>query len=368
TMPVPRLARVELIDTPGFNAGDPDHEAAVRRAFDIADVAIWLFDARQAGKLSETGPLEEARAADLPVLGVLNKIDQVREAERPRLLALLRESFKDLAPLAVTLSAREALAASTALASESLGEADRAVAREKLVSSGMAAFLAYLDEHLVAQRAAWKRLRIARRVRELVTAADGLLTRERAEQTARAERRNAMLATLTALREQLPTVSAQLRREVHAVLREQLRGLEGSRRGAETRGDDAAALAIDAASEIAFRARARAFEQVAARVRELERLAVDAGVLTADSAGMITALVIQHFDHAASDGVRDAHVAATGPALAVGDPFAALEQAILRVDARTSERDDTLRIALEVARDELDSFRAPLLPMLAASR
>ncbi len=365
TMPVPRLARVELIDTPGFNAGDADHEAAVRRAFDIADVAIWLFDARQAGKLSETGPLEEARAANLPVLGVLNKIDQVREADRPRLLTLLRESFKDLAPLAVTLSAREALAASTALASEVLPEAERAAARDKLVSSGMAAFLAYLDEHLVAQRAAWKRLRIARRVRELVTAADDLLTRDRAEQTARAERRNAMLATLTSLREQLPTVATQLRRDVHAVLREQLKGLEGStRRGAEPRGDDAAALAIDAASEIAYRARARAFELLAARVRDLERLAVDAGVLTADSAGMITALVTQHLDHAASEGVRDAHASATGASLPPGDPFASLEQAILRVDARTTERDDTLRIALEVARDELDSFRAPGLPML----
>src|SRR5262249_37573223 len=151
-----RLARVELIDTPGFNAGDSAHEAAVRRAFEIADVALWLFDARQAGKLSETGPLTEAREARLPVIGVRNKIDPVRPAERPRPLALLREGFRELAPLALALSAREALAAAVALADEGAarGEAERAAARDALAASGMAAFFAYLDEHLVAQRAA----------------------------------------------------------------------------------------------------------------------------------------------------------------------------------------------------------------------
>lgn len=366
TMPVARLARIELIDTPGFNAGDPAHESAVRRAFDIADIAIWLFDARQAGKLSETGPLEEARAANLPVVGVLNKIDQVREADRPKLLAVLREGFKDLAPVAITLSAREALAATTALALENASEEQRTIARDKLTTSGMGTFLAYIDEHLVAQRAAWKQLRIARRVRELVTAAEDLLVREREEQTARGDRRNAMLASLASLREQLPSAAAQLRREVNAVLREQLKGLEGRKR-APARDDDASALALDAASEIAYRARARAFEQVAPRVRDLERLAADAGVLTADSAGLITATVLLYLDRAASEGVRDANESAPGPSLPVGDPFAVLEQAILRLDARAEERDDTVRIALEVAREELDAYRAPSLPILGAA-
>jgi hypothetical protein len=362
TMPVARLGRVELIDTPGFNAGDPGHEAAVRRAFDIADVALWLFDARQAGKLSETGPLAEARAAGLPVLGVLNKIDQVREADRPRLLAVVREGFRELAPLALALSAREALAATLALSSEDGGEDTRAAARARLERSGMASFLAYLDEHLVAQRAAWKQLRIARRVRDLVAAAEELLVRESEARAARAERRAVLAAALASLREQLVATTTAMRKEVAAVLREQLRGLEGRRRG--ERPEDALALAADAAAEIGYRARARALDQLGPRLREIEQLAVELGLVAAEGSALVTAPVVGLLDLAAAEGVRDATAPVAGPAFFPSDPLGPLEQALARRDEGEGDGYDRLRIALDVAREELEGYVAPALPVL----
>jgi GTPase SAR1 family protein len=362
TLPVSRLARVELIDTPGFNAGDAAHEAAVRRAFDIADVALWLFDARQAGKLSETGPLTEARDARLPVLGVLNKIDQVRESERAQLLEVVRAGFAELAPLALALSAREALAATLALGNEASSEEARAAAREKLGASGMSSLLAYLDEHLVAQRAAWKQLRIARRARDLVAAAETLLVRETEARAARAERLAVMSSALVSLREQLALTSGAVRKEVGAVLREQLRGLEGRRRG--ERAEDAQTLAADAAAEIGYRARSRALEQLGVRLREIEQLAIELGVVAEEAAALVTAPVGVLLDYAAAEGVRDATAATTGPSFVPNDALAALEQAIARRDEGGGDRYDRLRIALEVAREELEAYSAPSLPVL----
>ncbi len=52
-MPLPFLVRVEILDTPGFNAPDPGTREVARSAFEEADVALWLLDATQALKQSE---------------------------------------------------------------------------------------------------------------------------------------------------------------------------------------------------------------------------------------------------------------------------------------------------------------------------
>lgn len=361
TMPLPRLARVELIDTPGFNAGDPSQEMQVRRAFEIADVAIWLFDARQAGKFSEIGPMNDARQAGVPVLGVLNKIDQVRPSDRERLVAVVREGFADLAPLVGVLSARQALSAMLALGTEGGSEEVRAAATEELQASGMASFLTYLDEQLVGQRAAWKQLRIARRARALIAQAETLLAREAEAAAARKERWAVLSSVLATLREQLVRMAADVRREVALVLGEQLRALEG-RRHNEKMEQDAQTLAADAAAEIGYRARARALEQLAPRLRELERLAVEAGVVSADAGMLATAPVAIYLDHAVAEGVRDATATATGPTFAPSDPLAALEQALGRRDDAVDPRHDALRMALQVAREELESYTVAVLP------
>ncbi len=359
TWPAPRLARLELIDTPGFNAGDPAHERAVRSAFAMADVALWLFDARQAGKSSELSPLEEARAAGLPALGVLNKIDQARPDELAKLAASVREGFSSLAPLVMSVSAKEALAAQMTLASDAADEARKSEARVRLASSGFASLLAWMDEHLVAQRAGWKQQRVARRCAALLAEAERSLDAEERESQRRDERRDALFSMIGALREQLPAVLDAARGEVARVLRAQLKGLDRRDRDG---GSDAATLVADAAAEVSWRVRERVLLELRPGLTALERLAVDAGIVREESAALTTTPVWFAVDRAVADGARDAFAGPTPVAIAPGDPFAALEQAILRMDRRDATRDRRVRVALSVARRLLEDYPAPAIP------
>ncbi|MBL8683764.1 MAG: dynamin family protein [Myxococcales bacterium] len=360
TWPAPRLARVELIDTPGFNAGDAAHERAVRSAFSMADLALWLFDARQAGKMSETGPLEEARDEGLPVLGVLNKIDQVKAQDLSRLAAIVRDGFRELAPLAVSVSAREALAAQVILEDTTRSDDERTQAKIKLATSGFASLLAWIDEHLVAQRAGWKLLRVARRTALVLDEATALLDAASALAQQRDDRRDALLAMVSVLREQLPGVLNAVRREVATVLVEQLRGLQ---RRDRAKAQELTVLAADAAAEVTWRVRQRVLSELGGGLVELERLAIEAGIVVAESSAMITALVVQAIDHAAADGARDAAMGSPPFVPLPSDPFATIEQAVLRVERREAGGDQRVRAALEVAREMLSSYRAPAVTL-----
>jgi GTP-binding protein EngB required for normal cell division len=361
TLPVARLGRMEILDTPGFNAGDESHEEAVRRAFELADVALWIFDARQAGKQSEVAPLEEARARGLPVVGVLNKIDQCPLEERDQVLASVRAGFGALAPCVAAVSARQALAARRSLDGP-LG--DGAAAAKTLRESGWEALSGYLDANLVERRAQWKRARVAWRARLLVSAAwsevEGAV--ERAER--RVEAWGALAEAVQSLREGVVTTGASVRREVEVALRDQLRGLR------DERGREREALVTDAVAEIGYRARQRALESLAPRLRAVEAAGCEVGLASPEAAGILTAPVVQHLDHVVAEGVRDASVPlVTGAALgasgarvitfAVSDPMAALEAAIDQRVKTPHAPSDAWRIALEVAREELSRFDPP---------
>ncbi len=182
-MPLPFLTRVEILDTPGFNAPDPQHTEVARRAFEEADVLLWLLDASQPMKQSERRVLDEARAAKLPVQMLVNKADRLKPEDLPRVMHAVDEALAETGlpswapPLA--LSARKALAGK-------LGDA------EALASSGWAAVQALLDERIVAQSDALKerslRRRAARVVASLAARASAQTEREqRAEDEARAK-------------------------------------------------------------------------------------------------------------------------------------------------------------------------------------
>lgn len=354
TLPLPRLARLEVIDTPGFNAGDPAHEDAVRRAFDLADVAVWLFDARQAGRHSEAGPLGEARARGLPVVGVLNKIDQVPLAARAEVLTFVREGFEGVCPCVLAVSTRQALAASR--------EADEGERARLLRVSGWNALTRYLDERLVAERPAWKRLRVAGRARALVLEARAELAREEAFGTARLEACGALGEALQALREALARVGPSLRREVELALRDQFRSIDG-------RASDRQALLADAVAEVGWRARARALSTLAPRMREVERLGAEVGLCARDASELLTAPVVQWLDHAVADGARDATSPVTetrdegAVAFLPSDPLAWLEAAVDRAARRPDAPADALRVALDVGLERLSDFGAPPLPV-----
>ncbi len=293
TLPLPRLLRIEVIDTPGFNAGDPAHEEAVRRAFDLADVAVWLFDARQAGRHSEAAPLAEARERGLPVLGVLNKIDQVAAAARAGLLAFVREGFGELAPCVLAVSARRALAASR--------EVDEA-ARDELLNERAVGPRSCVTSTSTSSRSAPRGSAFASRARARSLVADARRELEGDEaRAARASRRAAPLSDARdRLRDALTRAGPSLRREVELALRDQLRA------STTTRVRDREALVADAVAEVGWRARARALRGLAPKTREVERLGVEVGLCARDASELLSAPVIQWLDHAVADGARDA--------------------------------------------------------------
>ncbi len=85
--PLEPLRRVELIDTPGFNAPDSAHASGAREAFREAHVALWLLDASQPLKESEREVLSEIRRLDVPLIVLLNKVDRLEPAQVQEALA-----------------------------------------------------------------------------------------------------------------------------------------------------------------------------------------------------------------------------------------------------------------------------------------
>lgn len=354
TLPLPRLAGMELIDTPGFNAGEPEHDRAARAALALADVALWLFDARQAGRHSERAPLEAARAEGVPAIGVLNKVDQVPDGERPRVMALLGESLGALAPCVAAVSARGAL--------EAMRGADEAAR----AAADWDALARWLDASLVEAREAWKRPRVARRAERDVAAARATLDAVGAARDEASRARMALADSLDDLRAAMRDAAESARRDVKTTLRDQARGLRGAQ------GADAAAVLDDAVSEAVWRATRRAEAELRARFDALESLAVRGGIVAEPSRALVTATCGVWIEHAVREGVRDAfedegsslgrgraQAEATHGAVAAIDPLAALRELLDGAVATEDLRESSARVALDAALETLARCVAP---------
>ncbi|WP_394841487.1 dynamin family protein [Pendulispora brunnea] len=158
-LPLPSLTRVEIIDTPGFNAPDVRHGEAARAAFEEADAVVWLFDAGQALKQSERLVLDEAKAARIPVQILVNKADRLSPADLGKVMDRVAQELGELgvtswtAPLA--LSARLALAGR-------LGD------EKALEASGWGAVQTLLDEQIVGRSTELKERALRRRAARIV--------------------------------------------------------------------------------------------------------------------------------------------------------------------------------------------------------
>lgn len=141
-MPIASLTRVEILDTPGFNAPDQRHTDAARSAFEEADAAIWLLDAAQPLKQSERRILEEAKAANLPVQILVNKADRLKPEELEHVMKTVAESLAEAGIRSwsppIALSARLALQGK-------LGD------EAALAKSGWDAVQRLLDEQIVGR-------------------------------------------------------------------------------------------------------------------------------------------------------------------------------------------------------------------------
>ncbi|MFO0606573.1 MAG: dynamin family protein [Polyangiales bacterium] len=286
TLPLPALARLELVDTPGFNSGDPAHDDAARRAVALADVALWLFDARQAGRHSEAEAIAAVAAAGAPVVGVLNKVDQVPEGERGAVLRVLAEGLGERAPVVAAVSARAALAAMRA--GGPVGDA----------APGWAALLAWLDAGLVDARDAGSR-----------PASPAAPARSSTRPAPPARPAPPSGASGSPPRARSATPSGPCARRSRARARRCAARWRPPCATSSARSPRAAATTATRSPPTPSRRRAGARERClagCARVAEVERLGVAAGLAPDDAPELLTAPLVQWLDHAAASGARDA--------------------------------------------------------------
>jgi cellulose synthase operon protein C len=200
--PIERLKRVEILDTPGFNAPDPDHLAAARAAFDEAHVAIWLLDATHPMKETERQVLAEIQALGMPVQILANKADRLKPDERAAVLAHVREGLA-----AVGLrSQAEPLAFSARLSLKGrLGDA------AALAASGWPEVEALISEHIVdaseALRERALRRRAGRVAGDLAAASAARAAQDREDARAARARRAAWLEAAARLRRERQAVA-----------------------------------------------------------------------------------------------------------------------------------------------------------------
>lgn len=109
-VPLPQLEKINIVDTPGLNSIQREHEQTARGFIARADAIVWVFTAGQGGKASERQALQEIRAEGKRILGVLNKTDQLSSSERDEVCAYLASQLGDAVETIVPVSARQALA------------------------------------------------------------------------------------------------------------------------------------------------------------------------------------------------------------------------------------------------------------------
>ncbi len=211
--PLELLRRVELIDTPGFNAPDPRHAGTARSAFADAHVVLWLLDANQPLKQSERHVMEEIRDLDLPLLVLVNKIDRLPDvAAVDAALAHVAAGLAD-AGLPVEVPPL-AFSARLALDDPAAGERSRWRAVERLVEDVLFAQSARLRERALRRRAG----RVASKLADAVRARTTVRERD-------AEARAAQRARLRAVATDARARAEELEQSLVAVVEAELDAL-----------------------------------------------------------------------------------------------------------------------------------------------
>ncbi|HEU4728010.1 MAG TPA: dynamin family protein [Kofleriaceae bacterium] len=108
-VPLPQLEKINIVDTPGLNSIQPEHEATARAFIARADAIVWVFTASQGGKASEKRALRSIRDEGKRVLGVLNKADQLSADETREVVAFITGELGELVEAVVPFAARHAL-------------------------------------------------------------------------------------------------------------------------------------------------------------------------------------------------------------------------------------------------------------------
>ncbi len=299
--PIERLRWVEILDTPGFNAPDPDHARAARGAFEEADIVLWLLDATGAMKATEAAILKEVAELGIPVVVLLNKIDRVSGPDRAQVLAHATAGLAEigLTPHTEPLTFSAKLALKGRLGDEAALEAGRWADVERMISS------------VIVDRADELRERaMQRRALGIVTELSDVARVRAAEEAARAEEERARV-------EALGRAAARLAREAEEAAAWLEAATEGERRALDADLRPLAQLGEGVRVEIG--ARTFAAERLVSRLAGVVtlRLSEHLGVVAPrDAVAMVAsalegvALAVASPDELLGPGVRRALVAA----------------------------------------------------------
>ena len=126
--PLELLREINLVDTPGTNAIQREHEAITRRFVPNSDLVLFVTSADRPFTESERAFLEQIREWGKKVVFVLNKIDTVLEADDVRRIeSYVTDNAHDLlgtTPAVFPVSARKALEAKRARREGTVEEAE----------------------------------------------------------------------------------------------------------------------------------------------------------------------------------------------------------------------------------------------------
>ncbi|HEY5945310.1 MAG TPA: dynamin family protein, partial [Kofleriaceae bacterium] len=186
-VPLPQLEKINIVDTPGLNSIQPEHEATARGFIARADAVVWVFTAAQGGKASEKKALQSIRDEGKRVLGVLNKADQLGESEIKEVVEFIGGTLGELVETIVPVSARHALDHKRA------GTGD---------NGNWPALSAALEERFFQQARQLKRDACARALRSVVQEAQAVVARERHRTVEAADAARAASNELTASAQQ----------------------------------------------------------------------------------------------------------------------------------------------------------------------
>ena len=224
-VPLPQFEKINIVDTPGLNSIQPEHEATARAFIGKADAIVWVFTAAQGGKASEKKALRSIRDEGKRVLGVLNKADQLSPEETTEVISFIGGELDDLVEAIVPFSARKALAWKQANRPEGPAGND----------GNWSGLLGNLEERFFQQARQLKRDACARLLRGVVAEAQATVetSRQRANEAAIAARGGrdeltasartfteaSVLAERTALSEQMTALYRRAAREVIELVR-----------------------------------------------------------------------------------------------------------------------------------------------------
>jgi tetratricopeptide (TPR) repeat protein/GTPase SAR1 family protein len=184
-VPLPQLEKINIVDTPGLNSIQPEHEATARAFIAKADAIVWVFTAAQGGKASEKKALRSIRDEGKRVLGVLNKADQLSAAETDELVAFIGGELGDLVEAIVPVSARRALDWKRAGSAAATSPSDSAPGA--LPDGNWAALAGSLEERFFRQARQLKRDACARTLRHVIGEAQRTVDAARARAAAAAD-------------------------------------------------------------------------------------------------------------------------------------------------------------------------------------